>query len=259
MNFFSQIMEKFFMLIPKKTKKYKEINNGWSKNPQEAYLLADFEMRVFMGLGVSLWLLASVTFIISLVGFVQKDYASVVGWLVAMSFLIANGFTLFSMSSKKEKESNIEKLKYKEALINKISTVKRMEEIERNIKRSIHDDLIKKNIRRYKEEKQDFIRTLNGIIYALEFAESEINDVYLNSKLYEYNVNEIFEVETFFEVDAYKESEIIITNLFNIQEEIRDVINIIATEESDADNAVVIKTKIDGILSLLYDGTKTMD
>lgn len=259
MGYFSKIMEKFFMLIPKRTKKYKEINNGWSKNPQEAYLLADFEMRVYMGLGVSVWLLASIAFICSLIGFVQKDYASVVGWLVASGFFIANGFTLFSMSSKKEKESNIEKLKYKEALINKISTVKRMEEIERNIKKSIYEDLIKKNIRRYKEEKQEFIRTLNGIVYAVEFAESEINDVYLNSKLYEYNVNEIFEVETFFEVDAYKESEIIITNLYNIQEEVRDVIDIISTEEEDEDNVIPIKTKIDGLLSLLYEGTKTMD
>lgn len=249
-------MEKLFSMIPKKTKKYKEINNGWNKNPQEKYLLTDFEMRCYMGLGVSVWLIASICFVFSLIGFIQKDYSSTVGWLVATALFVSNGFTLFSMSNKKEKESNIEKLKYKEALINKASTVKRMEEVERVLKKTVYNDLIKKNIRTYKENKKDFIRTLNGLVYAIEFTESEINDIYLNSKLYEYNVNEIFEVETFFEVDAYKESEIIQTFLFNIKEQLRDIIDLISTEDEDDDNFTPLKLKVDEILSQLYDTGK---
>lgn len=247
----STIMEKFFSLIPKRTKKYKDINNGWNKNPQEKYLLADFEMRIYMGLGVALWLIASIVLIFALFGFIQKDIGTGLGWLIIMLFCITNGFTLFSMSNKKEKEANIERLKYTEAKMNKTTTVKRMEEVERNIKKTIYEEIIKKNFKAYKENKKEILRMLNSLIYALEYATNEVTEIYKSNKMFDYNINEIFEVETFFEVDSYKESELIQINLENIMEELRDMVHLITTEDEDIDNFPTLKLKVDGLISAI--------
>ena len=76
--------------------------------------------------------------------------------------------------------------------MNKTTTVKRMEEVERNIKKTIYEEIIKKNFKAYKENKKEILRMLNSLIYALEYATNEVTEIYKSNKMFDYNINEIF-------------------------------------------------------------------
>ena len=62
------------------------------------------------------------------------------------------------MSNDKEAESNLEKMKYREALMNKKTTVQRMQEIETICERSVRENITRHTFVHYLEDKSTYIK-----------------------------------------------------------------------------------------------------
>ena len=237
-------LESIFQIAPNFFAKYKRLNNKWSKEPQEIFLKAELEMRIFLGLGFSSWLVSAFSVIFILLALIQSEQGSAIGWGIVFLICAYSGFVLMKMSNKKEAESNLEKMKYREALMNKKTTVRRMQEIETICIRSIRENITRHTYNYYLEDKETYIKLFQKLIDVANDSIKDITTVYDTNRYYDYNINEQFEVETYYTVDALKESEIMINNLSFIVEDLTEIQLLIKTEK----DPIIIVNKIELLL-----------
>lgn len=216
-------LESLFQIMPKFFSGYKKLNTSWSKEPQEVFLRAEMEMRIYLGMALCSWLISGIALVFILLGFIQKDTAAKIGWAIAFAFTSYSGFVLMKMSNKKDAESNLEKMKYREALMNKKSTVRRLQEIETICMRSIKENITRHTYNNYLEDKESYEKLFKKLITVVQHSIEDLSNIYETNKYYDYNINEQLEVETFYTVDAFKECEIMTNNLSNIEEDLNEV------------------------------------
>lgn len=216
-------LESFFKITPNFFSKYKRINNKWSKEPQEIFLKAELEMRIYLGMAICAWIITGVSLIFILLSLIQGEKGSMIGWGISFIFTAYSGFVLINMSNKKENESNLEKLKYREALMNKKTTVRRMQELETICERSIRENITRHSYNNYLDDPEPYLKLFQKLLEITSDTIQDVTNVYETNKYYDYNINEQFEIETFYTVDAFKESEIITNYLTIIEDDLKEI------------------------------------
>jgi hypothetical protein len=216
-------LEGLFQLTPNLFSKYKRINNKWSKEPQEIFLKAELEMRIYLGMAICFWIAAAVSFIFFLLALIQFDKGNMIFPGIFFSVTTYSGFVLMNMSNKKENESNLEKLKYREALMNKKTTVRRMQELETICERGIRENITRHSFNNYLDDPEAYLKLFQKLLDVTTDTIQDVTNVYETNKYYDYNINEQFEIETFYTVDAFKESEIITNYLTIIEDDLKEI------------------------------------
>lgn len=241
------LLEKLFKKAPGFFSKYKKLNNKWSKEPQEVFLKAELEMRIYLGMAVIFWVVSAVFLIFILLCLMQKDTGNAIGWGIAFASTTYSGFVLMKMSSKKEAEGNLEKLKYREALMNKKTTVRRMQEIETICLRSVREHITRHSYNHYLDDHGTYLKLFQKLIDLTKDSIIDITNIYETNKYYDYNVNEQLEVETFYTVDAFKESEIITNNLSGVEDDLTEVLLLVKKQKDPMTVVNKIELLLDNI------------
>lgn len=237
-------LESLFKLTPNIFSRYKKLNNKWSKEPQEVFLKADLEMRIYLGMALCFWIASGIATIFILLGIIQKETSSVIGWGITFGLTTYSGFVLFNMSNKKEAESNLEKMKYREALMNKKTTVRRLKEIETICERGVRENIIRHKYNNYLDDKKTYINLFKKLIDLTQNSIDDLNNVYETNKYYDYNINEQLEIETFYTVDAFKECEIMTNNLMLVLDDLSEVCLLMQKEKEP----MIVVNKIELLL-----------